>query len=88
MALKDLIQRVATLQVCFIEKRGNKHPSNKTVCPVVIVALRSFVFSAIHFPKSRLSGSLQGFYRIPYARGITIRLNRSPSLIDQLQNMN
>ena len=32
MALKDLIQRVATLRVCFIEKRGNKHPSNKTVC--------------------------------------------------------
>ena len=32
MALKVLIQVVATLQVCFIEKRGNKHPSNKTVC--------------------------------------------------------
>ena len=32
MPLKDLIQVVATLRVCFIEKRGNKHPSNKTVC--------------------------------------------------------
>ena len=32
MALKDLIQVVATLRVCFIEKRGNKHQSNKTVC--------------------------------------------------------
>ena len=32
MALTDLIQVVATLQVCFIENRGNKHPSNKTVC--------------------------------------------------------
>ena len=31
MALKDLIYLVATLQVCFIEKGGNKHPSNKTV---------------------------------------------------------
>ena len=32
MALKDLIQAFATLRVCFKVKRGNKHPSNKTVC--------------------------------------------------------
>ena len=43
MALKDLIQVVATLLVCFIEKRGNKHLSNKTVCTCTVRHIQKVV---------------------------------------------
>ena len=53
MALKDLIQVVATLLVCFIEKRGNKHPSNKTVWHLhnfIIFEEISLIFASFFLP--------------------------------------